>query len=62
MRKFFMNFSECSRCAGCAHYRPLTSQRKHSPRTCHYVLDVGHSRGEPVQSCTKKTAVIVVTA
>lgn len=62
MRIFFMNFAECPRCAGCAHYRPLTTQRKKGPMVCHYALDVGHSRGEPVQSCTKKTAVIVVTA
>lgn len=57
-----MNFTECPSCAGCAHYRPLTTQRTHSPRVCHYILDVGHSRGESVQTCTKKTAVIVATA
>lgn len=62
MRIFFMNFTECPSCAGCAHYRPLTTQRTHSPRVCHYILDVGHSRGESVQTCTKKTAVIVATA
>lgn len=57
-----MNFAECPRCAGCVYYKPMTTQRKHSPKVCHYALDVGHSRGEPVQSCTKKTAVAIVTA
>ena len=42
MRIFFMNFAECPRCAGCAYYKPLTTQRMHSPRVCHYALDVGH--------------------
>lgn len=57
-----MNFAECPRSAGCVYYKPMTTQRKHSPKVCHYALDVGHSRGEPVQSCTKKTAVAIVTA
>lgn len=62
MKIYFLNFAECPRCAGCAHYKRLSSQRAHSPRVCHYALDVGHSRGEPVQNCTKKTTVAIVTA
>ncbi len=62
MRTFFLNFAECPHCIGCAHYKPLSSQRKHSPRICHYALDTGHIRGGLVQNCTQKTAVTIVTA
>ncbi len=62
MRIYFLNFAECPRCTGCAHYKRLTSQYKHSPKVCYYALDTGHCRGEPVQHCTKNTAVAVATA
>lgn len=62
MRIFFMNFEECPNCVGCAHYKPLTTQREHSPRFCSYALDTGHIRGGTVQSCTKKITVATVTA
>lgn len=50
MRFYFLNFAECPRCAGCAHYKQLTSQRKHSPKVCHYALDVG---AQPGRACPK---------
>ena len=43
-------------CSGCAHWRPADDGQKKPVMApcCHYILDVGHSRGCPAgEGCTR---------
>lgn len=43
-------------CKSCVHYRYLYKNGKNdAPKACHYILDVGHSRGcPPGDGCTRR--------
>lgn len=50
--------SPIDHCTGCVHFRPLWwygggTVAKPS-KACHFILDTGHRRGDPIPTCTKK--------
>lgn len=50
----FFNWGDNPYCAGCLYYRPIDS-RNGKGKVCHYLLDIGQSRGCPFgENCTQK--------
>lgn len=42
-------------CVGCRFYRALSNHGHHPGKACHYLLDIGHSRGcKAGEGCTQR--------